>query len=202
MKSGCCPSRPRDLTDKAKRLTGGLKHFKLDRMDMPEKPTKKTVTITLKRIRTGIPKVVVASGFKLRPDKATGLIDVYFEITGLKVERVTLDPVLLRTNLNSFKQYSASLVAEQDDAAMREELPGADVTTAANVVHFSQMSGRAETIFGIFSFADWVEATRQSKPIELNSMDVLVVMSTVGVQKKFLLELVLAINSLTQQGKA
>ena len=67
---------------------------------MAEKSTKKTVAIQIRRERQNIPKIVVTTGFKLRPDKGTGLLDVYLESTGQRGERIRLDTVLLRSNLD------------------------------------------------------------------------------------------------------
>ncbi len=167
---------------------------------MPEKPTKKTVAITIKRERIGIPRSIVATGFRLRADKSTGLIDVLLEGSGQKGERVMFDPVLLRGNLDSLKRYAASSAIEQDDAAQKEDTLAVDQAVFANIVHFSQVGGRAETVFGMFSLSDWVEATRQTqeKTPEIRSVDVVAVMSSPAFQKKLLLELVLMIS---QQGK-
>ena len=163
---------------------------------MAEKPSKKTVAITIKRVRIGIPKVLVVSGFKLRTEKATGLIDISLETSGQKGERVTFDPVLLGGNLDALKRYAANLATEPDDAAEREDVMVSDPVTFANIAHFSQMGGRAETVFGLFSLSDWVEATRQGhdKAPEIQSVDVLVAISSTALQKKLLLELVLLMS--------
>ena len=167
---------------------------------MSEKSGKKTVAMTITRERVGIPKVVVATGFKLRTEKSTGLLDVLLECYGQKGERVTFDPLLLQGNLDSLKRYAASLAAEPDDAAEREDVIVGEPGSFANVAHFSQMGGRAETVFGVFCVADWVEASRQPQGgvAKIQSVDVVVAMSTTALQKKLLLELLLLVS---QRGK-
>lgn len=165
-------------------------------LGMAEKPAKRMVAIAIKRERLGVPKLMVATGFRLRTDKSTGLIEVLLEGSGQKGERVALDPVLMRTNLEALKQYAANVSVDQDDGALKEDVASGDLSSFANIVNFSQMGGRAETAFGVFSVADWVEATRQTqeKEPQIKSFDTFVVMSTAGLQKKLLLELILAIS--------
>lgn len=168
---------------------------------MTEKATKKTVAISIKRQRPTLPRIIVATGFKLRFDKATGMLDVYLEASGQKGERVSLDPTMLRTNLDMLKRYAAGLAVEQDDAAQKDDIAVGEQIHFANIVHCSHVGDRSETIFGVFSMADWVEATRPadgSKSQEITSFDSLVAVSAPGVQKKLVLELVLLIS---QQGK-
>jgi len=143
-----------------------------------------------------MPKVVVATGFKLRFEKSTGLIDVLFECYGQKGERVSFDPVLLLGNVDGLKKYAASIAGEPDDESEREEVTVADFGSYANVAHFSQMGGRAETTFGVYCVNDWVEASRKSSggEAEIKSLDVLAAMSTVGLQKKLLMELVMLVS--------
>ncbi len=166
---------------------------------MPEKAPKKTVAIKIKRERLSVPKTIVAEGFRLRPDKGTGLMDVLLEGTGSRGERVILDPELTRSNLDILKQYAAGVAEDPDDSAEREDITVGEAPTCANIVHFSRMGNRAETIFGIFCLADWVEATRQTneKAVEIKALDVLVVMSTAAFQKKLVQDLIISIN---QQG--
>lgn len=161
---------------------------------MPEKASRKTVAIRIRRERLVTPRTIVTSGFRLRPDKATGLIDVFLEVTGCKGERVVLDPVLLRSNLDVLKRYAAGVTVEPDERTEKDEVSVSETASYANIAHFSHMGSRAETIFGLFSLTDWVDATRQDKPVEITSADVLVVMSTTALQKKLLQDLVLTIN--------
>jgi len=161
---------------------------------MPEKSLRKTVAIRIRRERLSTPRTIVTSGFRLRPDKATGLIDVFLEVTGSKGERVIFDPVLLRSNLDVLKRYAAGLTVEPDERAEKEEVSVTESATYANLAHFSHMGNRAETILGVFCLSDWVEATRQDKPVEIKSTDVLVLISTTAFQKKLLQHLVLTIN--------
>lgn len=167
---------------------------------MAEKSGKKTVAISIRRERIGLPKVVVAMGFKLRIEKTTALIEILLDCYGQKGERVTLDPVLLNGNLDSLIQYAAGLTVDPDDAAEREDVLVGEAGSFANVAHFSQMGGRAETVFGVFCVADWVEATRrpQGGAPEIQSVDVVVAMSTTALQKKLLMDLVLLVS---QRGK-
>jgi len=158
---------------------------------------KKTVAITIRRERQGVPRVIIAVGFKLRPDKGTGLLDVLLEAGGQRGERVSLDAFLLRKNLQELKRYAASIVGDQDDGAKREEVICPAGPVYANIVHFCQLGSRAETTFGLFSMSDWVEATRQTdgnKTPEIKSVDNVVVMSSAGFQKKLLLEMILALG--------
>lgn len=164
---------------------------------MAEKTTKKTVAISINRERQGVPKIIVAAGFKLRPDKRTGLLDVYLEGSAQRAERISLDTSLLRSNLEGLKQYAASMAFEQDDAAQKEDVTVSEQPIYSNIVHFCQMGGRAETTFGVFSMSDWAEATRQSegsKMPEIKSVDNLVAISTAGLQKKLLLEMILMLG--------
>ncbi len=156
--------------------------------------------MTIKRERVGLPKMVVVTGFKLRAEKNTGLIDVLLECYGQKGERVSLDAVLLQGNLDPLKKYAAGLAGDPDDSTEREEITVTDQVIFANVAHFSQMGGRAETSFGVFSVNDWVEASRQPQggAAEIKSVDVLAAMSTSGLQKKLLMELLILVS---QRGK-
>ncbi len=64
------------------------------------------------------------------------------------------------------------------------------------------MAERAETIFGVFSAFDWIEATKQSGLVvaaQVDAIDNIVVISSPGFQKKLLMELILTIS---QQEKA
>jgi hypothetical protein len=163
---------------------------------MAEKPSKKLVSITIKRERPAPPRVIVATGFRLRSDKSTGLLEVILETAGKVGERVTFDPIVMRSNVDMLKRYVAETAASEDDAAQKEDLNAGETATFANMVHFTRMGGRAETIFGLFSLSDWVEATRHGKSDgqEIKSYDNLVAVSTVGFQKKLLLELVLLLH--------
>jgi hypothetical protein len=133
----------------------------------------------------------------LRLDRAAGLIEVCFEGNGTKPERVSVDPTLLRANLQALKQYVAGLQGDPDEESAREDIALAETLTFSNIIHFSQMSGRAETIFGLFSFSDWVDATRESnlKVPEVESIDQVVAISSTGLQKKLILELIQAIGT-------
>lgn len=163
---------------------------------MAEKPAKKTVSIAIKRDRPTAPRTLIATGFRLRSDKGTGLTEILLQASGQRGERVALDPVVMRTNLEMLKRYAAGLVEGEDDAAQKEDIAVGETNTFANIVHFSHMGPRAETIFGVFSLSDWVEATKHGKGDvpEIKSYDTLVAVSTTAFQKKLLLELVLMLS--------
>ena len=158
---------------------------------MPEKETKR-VAITISRTRRGETNIIVATGFKLRVDKATGLLDVYLEAAAQKNQRVSLDTSLLQTNLSGLKQYVAGVAVNEDDAAVKEDIAISEIARFANMVHCSHMGPRAETIFGVFSIGEWVEATRSAdeKNRTVTSVDTLVAISTLALQKKLMLDLV------------
>jgi len=166
---------------------------------MADEPTKRKVTILIRRERRDTHKIIVATGFKLRPDKATGLLDVYLQTSGQNGERVSFDPFVMRSNQEDLKRFVASLSAEQDDTAQKEEIPVSQEVNFANIVNFARVGERAETVFGIYSLSDWAEATRQttSGPREIKSIDTVVVISTLGFQKKLLLELLLTLSPQT-----
>jgi hypothetical protein len=163
---------------------------------MAEKPAKKAVSVAIKRDRPTAPRVVVATGFRLKPEKETGLVDILLQVTGQRGERVSFDPLVIRTNLDMLKRYAVGLSVDADDNAQKDEVSAGELHTFANMVHFSHMGPRAETVFGVFSIADWVEATRQGKAEvpEIKSYDMLVTISTAAFQKKLLLELVLLLS--------
>ena len=86
---------------------------------------------------------------------------------------------------------------DEEDAAQKDDVAVMEQASFANIVHFCQMGGRAETTFGVFSLSDWVEATRQSegsKTPEIKSFDNVVAISTAGLQKKLLLEILLILG--------
>jgi hypothetical protein len=163
---------------------------------MAEKSPQKTVGITIKRKRPTAPKFLVATGFRLRSDKSSGLVEVLLEASGQRGERITLDPVVIGSNLQILKQYAAGLAYPEDDGAQKDDIAAGETSAFANILHISQMGGRAETIFGVFSMSDWAEATRQTRSdaMEITSYDTVVAMSTTGFQKKLLLELVLMLH--------
>ena len=167
---------------------------------MAEKPAKKTVSIAIKRDRPTATRTLIATGFRIRTDKETGLTEILLQASGQRGERIAFDPVVMHTNLEMLKRYAAGLIETEDDAAQKEDIAVGEANTFANMMHFSHMGPRAETIFGAFSLSDWVEATRQGKGDvpEIKSYDTLVAMSTTAFQKKLLLELILM---LSEQGK-
>jgi hypothetical protein len=153
---------------------------------------KQVVGITITRETRQDVKLVQATGFKLRFDKTTGFFDIHLERRGLKGERVSFDPVLLQSNLAMMKQYIMGMPCEEDEASQKEEISVPDADSYANVIHLCQMGGRAETIFSLFRYADWVQAAQQdgkSKDREITSADQVVVVSSCGLQKKLMLEL-------------
>lgn len=160
----------------------------------------KKVGVAIKRERRLDTKTVAATAFKLRWDKATSLVDIFFEVPGQKGERVSLDPAILFSNLDVFKKYSAGMNVEADDAAQKEDILVSEERHYANMLHCSNMGYRTETIFGAFSFHDWVEAARSgaSQSVTVASFDRLAVFGTSGFQKKLLLELILLAGQLNE----
>jgi hypothetical protein len=168
---------------------------------MSDQPSKKNVAITIVRERTFMPKTVVTTGFKLRIEKTSGLIEVLLETSGQsRGEKVALDPVILLNNSDNLKRFAASAGVDADDSVLREEILVSEQTSFSNIVHFSQMGLRGETIFGVFSLSDWVSESRQATRTtgEVKSYDVVVSSSTAALQKKLVLELILLINQLSK----
>jgi hypothetical protein len=158
---------------------------------MAEKPAKKTVSIAIKRGRLVPPKFLVATGFRLKQDKQTGLVEVLLNASSQRGERVTLDPVVVGSNLGILKQYAAGLGVEADDSAEMEDVIVGESNTFSNIIFFTHMGHRAETTFSAFSLHDWVEASRQPKggAAEVTSYDALIAVSTAAFQKKLVSEL-------------
>jgi hypothetical protein len=153
----------------------------------------KNVAISVKRHKRPEAKIIQATGFRMRLDKGSGFVEIDVERRGRKGERVSFDPVILRSNLQGLKEYVASLPYDIDEQSIKEEVSVSDFDTYSNVIHICQVGGTAETIFSFFRFADWVEASRQeskSADREVFSDDGIVVISNPGLQKKLLLELI------------
>jgi hypothetical protein len=166
---------------------------------MPDKAAQKVVSITVRRERSFPPKIIVATGFKLRLDKSSGLIDVLIEVAGQKGERIIFDPIIIRSNLESLKQFIAGTNVNPDEAAQKEDVSVGEQPSYANIIHSSRMENRGETIFSVFSLHDWVEATRQtSGTAEIKCVDNVVVISSAALQKKLILEIVLVVSQLTR----
>jgi hypothetical protein len=170
---------------------------------MAEKSKKKTIAISLRRARIQIPKIVFATGFKVRPVKSTGTIDILLEVSGQKGERVVLDPILLASNLEILERYVAQVPGEEDDSAKKDDVSVSEGGNVSNMIYVSHIAGRAETVFAVFSLADWLEAIRKehgSTTAEITSFDNFVVLSSVGFQKKLLLEIILVISQQVKEG--
>jgi hypothetical protein len=161
---------------------------------MAEKTGKKTVSITLKRTRPTLPKIIIASGFKLRRDKTTRLIDILLETTSQKGERISLDPSLLQTNIQIFKQYLVRVPTVEDDAAIKEDISVTEQGTFSNILHCGHMGASAETIFGVFSLSDWIDAANTPGSREVLCYDNVVVISRPEFQKKLIAELLTMIE--------
>jgi hypothetical protein len=169
---------------------------------MPPSPQKKSVSIVIKRNPASSPRNIIASGYRLKQDKANGLIEILLEVAGQRGERVIFDPVLLGRNLNTIKPYLSSLAMDADDGAQKEDVPVGEVSNYSNVIQISQFGTRAETVFGIFSFSDWANAARSDSTAadkEILSRDSVVVFSTAAWQKKFLFDFVLAMENQEQK---
>ncbi|HEV2330615.1 MAG TPA: hypothetical protein VG077_07770 [Verrucomicrobiae bacterium] len=167
---------------------------------MVEQPRKKSDSIMVKRVRAVPPKFVVTTGFKLRVDKSTGLIEFLLEASGQKGERVIFDPVLIQNNHEHLKQFIAAVPVDPDEKAQKEEVSTAEQVNFCNVIHLSRVGNRAETIFGVFSLSDWVSESQQATRTtgEITSYDAVVAVSTSSLQKKLVLELVLLFNQLNK----
>jgi hypothetical protein len=162
---------------------------------MADKFTQRTVGIKINRLKRYDAKVVRAVGFKLRPDDEMGLIEVQIAQKGLKAERILFDPLLLKGNTESLEQYVGSIPETEDDASLKEEIaPLSDTEIYSNIVHLSFSGDRAETVFALFRWYDWVEATAPKSSREVDSADALVLVSTKSFQKKLALELLAAID--------
>ena len=167
---------------------------------MPEKA--KQVAITINRVNRENAKIVQATGFKLRQDKSTGCIEISIERRGGRGERVSFEPMLIQQNFTMMKRYIAGMPCDEDDQSLKEEIAVSDIDTYSNIMHLCQMGNRAETIFGVFRFADWVAATKadsKSNDREIHSFDAVVVLSSSGLQKKLMLELLAIIGEHTEQ---
>jgi len=163
---------------------------------MAEQPTKKIVSISIQRKRPFPPKIIVATGFKVKLDQTCDLVEIFFQITGQKGEKIAFDPIVLQNNLDHFKKFVAGVPGDPDETAKKEDISVSDQVSYANVMHMSRMGNRGETIFSIFSLADWVEQTRQSGNKVLDSHDSVVVVSTAAFQKKLVLDIILSIEQL------
>jgi len=170
---------------------------------MAGKSKKEAIAVSLRRARIPIPKRVVATGFKVRPVKSTGTIDILLEVPGQKGERVVLDPILLASNLEILERYAAQVPGEPDDSAKKDVVPISGGGSVSNMIYVSHSPGRAETVFAVFSLADWMKAVRVehgSATSEITSLDNRVVSSGVGFQKKLLLEIIRVIRQQVKEG--
>ncbi len=66
----------------------------------------------------------------------------------------------------------------------------------ANIAHFGRVGNRAETIFGTFGLSDFVDADTSTI-----SFDKLALISTLGLQKKLLMDMILAFTEVTGEAK-
>ena len=68
------------------------------------------------------------------------------------------------------------------------------------MLHLTQTGGRAETAFGVVSLNEWVQAGfkahKENAEVAVETIDTLSVFSDAAFQKKLVLELVLAIESI------
>jgi hypothetical protein len=180
---------------------------------MAEKPDKTDKRVGIQLVRSPVMSapVLVATGFRLRVDKSLGLIDVFVEGLGSKNARVCFDPIIVKDNLAILTQYVTKVGSEPDDSAKKEDVTVSDPIYFANIVHLSHMGGRSETAFAAFRMYDWVEAAKKpdAKAVEtktadgnkaaINTYDILLIESTAAWQKKFVLELILALNQFNKE---
>ena len=167
---------------------------------MAERGIKKS-SISISRRRLAMPKVIVASRFNIRGEKANGgYLEFLFEPIdkGSPSERITFDVTIVRPNLDMFKQYATGLKVEEDDKAVGRDIPFPAASAFANILHFSHIGTRAETIFGVLSFTDWADAARKARTedceAEANSVDVVSIYSTIALQKKLLMEFIVTVK--------
>jgi hypothetical protein len=169
---------------------------------MAEKVTKRgAISPTRKRLQ--LPKVIIASRFSVRKDKISiGYIDFLFEPVekGLPTEKVTFDISIFKTNLSAFKEYAVGLNVEERDEALSDDLPYLSGGLFANMLHLTQTAGRAETAFGVVSLNEWVQAGfkahKENTEVSVETIDTISVFSDAAFQKKFVLELILAIENI------
>lgn len=164
---------------------------------MADKSAKKTVQLRVTRGLGILPKIIVASAFRIKQSAGPGgLIDLIFEGSGIRNERVVFEPSLLSSNIGMVKNYAAKIKGGADDNVQKEEIPLTESTTFSNIAHFSQLGEVAETNFGVYSLSDWVQATREQsdKSVDIQSVDAIRIISTIAFQKKLLNEFILAIS--------
>ena len=167
---------------------------------MAEQATKRNVSLTISRTRIFPTPTAVTTGFRLRLDKTTSLIDVFLELAGQKGVRIILDPVIIRSNNEFLSQFAAAVAIDPDENAIRDDIATSENIIYANVVHMSRVGDRGETVFGCLSLFDWVNETRQGtrKNGEVGSVDVVVASSTAAFQKKLILEIALLIDQINK----
>ena len=163
---------------------------------------KKQGSISPVRVRLQIPKIVVASKFAIRKDRILeGFIEFLFEPMekGLPTEKITFDISIFKTGVAPFKEYVVGLKADENDDALSKDIPFAAGGLFANMINVTQSGGRAETSFGVVSLSEWVLASRKAGKekceVSVDSIDLLSVFSDASFQKKFVLELITAIES-------
>ena len=168
---------------------------------MAEKGQKRG-SISISRGRLQMPKIIVAPRFSIRGEmKNDGYLELLFEPMDKSSpsERITFDVTIVRGNMDMFKQYAAGLQVEADDMAVAKDIPFPAASAFANILHLSHIGARAETIFGVLSFTDWADAARKAKKedsnAEVNSVDVVTVFSTIALQKKLLMELIVTLKA-------
>src|SRR5581483_3412395 len=150
---------------------------------------KKSFSLNIDRERKFAPKVIVATGFKVRIDKTTGFLDYYLDSPVNRGERVLVDSSLLKSNLEMVTRYVSGLEVNPDDKSQKEDVVVGEQANISNIMHFSHMGDRAETIFGLYAISDWATAVRSGDSSSIiKSNDVVIVLSTTAMQKKMVLE--------------
>lgn len=158
-----------------------------------DKPTKKTVTVSVVRNKAVLPKVVLARSFLVRSERfKEGLIEILFETDNKAAapERVVLDGCFLK-NSESIAQYTAGLPGDPDDASINTDIAFSASSHFTNILQVGHVGTRAETCFSILSLNEWGNAVKlspQNGEISLDAAPVLAVYSSVGFQKKLLSE--------------
>lgn len=168
---------------------------------MAEKLAKKGA-ISPVRKRLQMPNVVIASRFSIRKERISdGYLDLLFEPVekGLPTAKVTFDFTIFKTNLTAFKEFTVGLNVNEKDDALSNDIPYTQGALFANMMHMTHTRGRAETAFGVVSLNEWVQAgfkaNKENSVETIDAVDILSVFTDAAFQKKFLLELILTIES-------
>lgn len=143
-----------------------------------------------------MPHPIVADQFSLETENLkNGYLEIIFS-SSMKADgqSVVFDATLLKGNSAGYISYLAKLNAEPDENAQVGKLPAySDRKVTANMLQASHMGQRAETIFGLSMLHDVaLITTRGLGSATSNNVvydTVLIVNSTLGLQKRLLSEI-------------